>query len=49
MKDINEIHYSVLKNESVSSLNLNPGEVVVDATVNRAEHAIEIAKKIGSN
>ncbi len=49
MKDINEIHYSVLKNESVSSLNLNPGEVVVDATVNRAGHAIEIAKKIGSN
>lgn len=48
-KDINEIHYSVLKKESIDSLNLKKGLVVVDATVNRAGHAVEIAKKIGSS
>ena len=47
MKDINEIHYSVLKNESISSLNLNAGLTCADATVNRAGHAREIAKVIG--
>ncbi len=49
MSDINAIHYSVLKNESISSLNLISGLTCVDATVNRAGHALEIAKKIGSN
>lgn len=47
-KDENTIHYSVLMQESLSSLNLTPGLTVVDATVNRAGHAIEIAKAIGS-
>lgn len=46
-KDENAIHYSVLKDESVSSLKLNAGQVVVDATVNRAGHATEIAKVLG--
>ena len=46
-KDINEIHYSVLKEESLKSLNLFPGLTVIDATVNRAGHAVEIAKVIG--
>ena len=48
MQDLNEIHYSVLKKESIDSLNLKKGLVVVDATVNRAGHALEIAKKIGA-
>lgn len=42
-----ELHYSVLKQESLDSLNLSKGLIVVDATVNRAGHALEIAKKIG--
>lgn len=46
--DINEIHYSVLKQEVISSLQLKSGLTVVDATVNRAGHAQEIAKAIGS-
>lgn len=41
------IHYSVLKEESLNSLKLSEGLVVVDATVNRAGHAAEIAKQIG--
>jgi 16S rRNA C1402 N4-methylase RsmH len=45
-KDSNTIHYSVLKDESVRSLNLKEGLTVVDATVNRGGHAVEIAKNI---
>lgn len=47
MKDENTIHFSVLKDESINSLELAPGQTVVDATVNRAGHALEIAKAIG--
>ncbi len=47
MTDINDLHYSVLKSESISSLSLKKGLTVVDATVNRAGHATEIAKLIG--
>jgi 16S rRNA (cytosine1402-N4)-methyltransferase len=47
MKDENTLHYSVLKAESINSLNLKKGLTVVDATVNRAGHAVEIAKAIG--
>jgi 16S rRNA (cytosine1402-N4)-methyltransferase len=48
-KDPNTIHYSVLKDESVRSLNLKEGLTVVDATVNRGGHAVEIAKQIGKS
>jgi 16S rRNA (cytosine1402-N4)-methyltransferase len=48
MKDKNNLHYSVLKEESIKSLELVPGLIVVDATVNRAGHASEIAKIIGN-
>ncbi len=46
-KNSDNLHYSVLKEESLSSLNLTLGLTVVDATVNRAGHATEIAKAIG--
>ncbi len=46
-KNADELHYSVMKAESISSLNLKAGQTVVDATVNRAGHAVEIAKAIG--
>lgn len=36
-----------MKEESIGSLNLSEGQVVVDCTVNRAGHAVEIAKMIG--
>jgi 16S rRNA (cytosine1402-N4)-methyltransferase len=48
-KNGDNLHYSVLKEESINSLNLQPGLTVVDATVNRAGHATEIAKAIGPN
>jgi 16S rRNA (cytosine1402-N4)-methyltransferase len=46
--DINNLHIPVLFYESISSLQLKPGSIVVDATVNRAGHALEIVKAIGS-
>ena len=45
--DPNNLHYSVLFQESIDSLDLKPGLTVVDCTVNRGGHAEEIAKKIG--
>lgn len=48
-KDENTIHYSVLKEESLNSLYLTHSQTVVDATVNRAGHAVEIAKIIGKS
>jgi 16S rRNA (cytosine1402-N4)-methyltransferase len=47
-KNSDNLHYSVLKQESLDSLCLAPGLTVVDATVNRAGHATEIAKAIGN-
>lgn len=47
-KNSDNLHYSVMKEESLNSLNLVEGLTVVDATVNRAGHAVEIAKAIGS-
>ena len=41
------MHIPVLLNESIESLNLKSKDIVVDATVNRAGHSLEIAKKIG--
>ena len=49
MRDKNNLHYSVLKQESIDSLKLSSGLTVVDATVNRAGHAEEIAKLIGKD
>ena len=36
-----------MKDESIQSLNLKENQIVVDCTVNRGGHAIEIAKAIG--
>jgi 16S rRNA (cytosine1402-N4)-methyltransferase len=47
MKD--HIHIPVLLLESVESLDLSDGEIVVDCTVNRASHSEEFAKKVGKS
>jgi 16S rRNA (cytosine1402-N4)-methyltransferase len=44
----NNLHYSVMLTESIESLELKPDLSVVDCTVNRAGHAVQIAKAIGS-
>lgn len=41
------MHIPILLEESVASLNLQAGDLVVDATTNRGGHALEIAKIIG--
>lgn len=43
------IHIPVLLNESIESLALSAGEVVVDCTVNRGGHAEKIAEAIGKS
>ncbi len=43
------IHYPVMLKESLGGMDLKPGQTVVDCTVNRAGHSIEIAKVIGSS
>jgi len=48
IKDDNLLHESVMATESISSLQLEPGLTVVDATVNRGGHAQIIAEAIGS-
>ncbi len=45
--DESKIHTPVLLAESIASLSLKEGDVVVDCTVNRGGHAEEIAKIIG--
>ena len=40
-------HYSVMLNESINSLELKKGDIVVDCTVNRGGHAQAIAELIG--
>lgn len=40
------MHIPILLKESVDSLNLEKGDVVVDATTNRGGHSLEIAKRI---
>ncbi len=42
------MHIPVLLQETIKSLNLKKGDTVLDATVNRGGHSIEIAKKIGN-
>jgi 16S rRNA (cytosine1402-N4)-methyltransferase len=41
------MHLPILLRDTVDVLNLNLGDIVVDATTNRAGHSIELAKKIG--
>ena len=41
-------HISVLLNESISSLNIKPDGIYVDATAGGAGHSLEIAKKLKS-
>ncbi len=41
------MHIPILLKESIDSLNLKNGYVVVDATTNRGGHSLEIAKRIG--
>src|SRR5690554_2190392 len=39
-------HISVLLNESVSALNINPNGIYVDATLGGGGHSLEILKKL---
>lgn len=43
------MHIPILLKQSIDSLNLKKGDIVVDATTNRGGHSIEIAKKIGED
>jgi 16S rRNA (cytosine1402-N4)-methyltransferase len=40
-------HIPVMLEETISGLNIQPGDIVVDCTTNRAGHSIEIVKAIG--
>ena len=46
-QNIDGKHMPILLKESLELLDLKPGQIVVDCTVNRAGHSIEFAKKIG--
>ena len=41
------MHIPILLEKSINSLNLEEGQIVVDATTNRGGHSEEIAKRIG--
>jgi len=43
------MHIPILLKESIDSLNLKEGDVVVDCTTNRGGHSLEISKRIGKN
>jgi len=43
------VHKSVLKKEALSALNIKPGNIVLDGTVNGGGHAKEICKRLGEN
>ncbi len=43
------MHIPILLKESIDSLNLKEGDVVVDCTTNRGGHSLEISKRIGEN
>lgn len=43
---MNFVHKSVLLNESIESLNINPNGIYVDGTLGGAGHSIEILKKL---
>ncbi|NUQ57400.1 MAG: 16S rRNA (cytosine(1402)-N(4))-methyltransferase RsmH [Candidatus Paceibacter sp.] len=44
-----EMHIPVLLNETISGLNLKPGAVAVDATINGGGHSSKILEAIGEN
>lgn len=41
-------HITVLLNKSIEMLKVNEGDVIVDATLGKGGHSIEIAKKVGA-
>lgn len=43
------MHIPILLKESIDSLNLKEGDVVVDCTTNRGGHSLEISKRIGKS
>lgn len=43
------MHIPILLKESIDSLNLKEGDMVVDCTTNRGGHSLEISKRIGKN
>ena len=43
------MHIPILLKESIDSLNLKEGDIVVDCTTNRGGHSLEISKRIGKN
>ena len=42
-------HYTVMKNEAVSALNINQDGIYIDATLGGGGHSFEIVKKLGDN
>ncbi|HPX52208.1 MAG TPA: 16S rRNA (cytosine(1402)-N(4))-methyltransferase RsmH [Candidatus Paceibacterota bacterium] len=43
------MHIPILLKESIDSLNLKEGDMVVDCTTNRGGHSLEISKRIGKS
>lgn len=43
------MHIPILLKESIDSLNLKEGDLVVDCTTNRGGHSLEISKRIGKS
>ncbi|MDD3939987.1 MAG: 16S rRNA (cytosine(1402)-N(4))-methyltransferase RsmH [Candidatus Pacebacteria bacterium] len=43
------MHIPILLKESIDSLNLKEGDIVVDCTTNRGGHSLEISKRIGKS
>lgn len=43
------VHYSVMKNECIESLNIKPDGVYVDCTLGGAGHSLQIAKQLSKN
>ena len=41
-------HYTVMKNEAVGALNVNPNGIYIDATLGGGGHSFEIAKQLDS-
>ncbi len=46
MKDYNEIHYSVMKEESISALRIKPDGIYLDCTTGAGGHSLAIAEKL---
>ncbi len=43
------VHYSVMKNECIESLNIKPDGIYVDCTLGGAGHSLQIAKRLSKN